>query len=377
MNLPALAIEKKPITYFAAVLILLGGIACYFQLGQLEDPEFTVKTAAIITQYPGASAEEVELEVTDPIETKLQEMVEIKRIYSNSRAGVSIIKVDIKSEYWADRLPQVWDILRKKIKDMQHTLPPGAGEPSIGDDFGFVYGFMLAMTGDGYSYAELEQYAKELRKELNTVPGAQPPRLAQTPQQTRTPARPRLSARAGRRDLQGRLVPHPGRLFRDGLAERRVGPRRQRREPGEGRAHPPVPDPAEGDLSGRLGRPRPEESQHRSDQTRQLRRLPRARLPRRQRDVVRGGGVCQPALAEGGPEALLRARGLHRTARRGHGLHPQSAPPRPPTTSARGTACPARPSGNTPRGQGPRRPSTRVRSPSWRRPRTASSIPTS
>ena len=91
MNLPALAIEKKPITYFAAVLILLGGIACYFQLGQLEDPEFTVKTAAIITRYPGASAEEVELEVTDPIETKLQEMVEVKRIYSNSRAGISII----------------------------------------------------------------------------------------------------------------------------------------------------------------------------------------------------------------------------------------------------------------------------------------------
>lgn len=171
MNLPALAIEKKPITYFAAVLVLLGGIACYFQLGQLEDPEFTVKTAAIITRYPGASAEEVELEVTDPIETKLQEMVEVKRIYSNSRAGLSIIKVDIKNDYWSDRLPQVWDILRKKIKDMQHTLPPGAGEPDIGDDYGFVYGFLLAMTGDGYSYAELEQYAKELRKELNTVPG--------------------------------------------------------------------------------------------------------------------------------------------------------------------------------------------------------------
>ena len=171
MNLPALAIEKKAITYFAAVLILLGGIACYFQLGQLEDPEFTVKTAAIITLYPGASAEEVELEVTDPIETKLQEMVEVNRIYSNSRAGVSIIKVDIKNEYWSDRLPQVWDNLRKKIKDMQQTLPPGAGEPFIGDDFGFVYGFMLAMTGDGYSYAELEKYAKELRKELSTVPG--------------------------------------------------------------------------------------------------------------------------------------------------------------------------------------------------------------
>ena len=171
MNLPALAIEKKPITYFTALLILLGGITCYFQLGQLEDPEFTVKTASIVTEYPGASAEEVELEVTDLIETKLQEMVEIKRIYSNSRAGRSIIKVDIQSEYWADRLPQVWDVMRKKIKDIQPTLPPGAGEPVIGDDFGFVYGFMLSVSGDGYSYAELEAAAKELRKELSVVKG--------------------------------------------------------------------------------------------------------------------------------------------------------------------------------------------------------------
>jgi len=171
MNLTALAIEKRPITYFTTILILLGGIACYFQLGQLEDPEFTVKTAAITVEYPGASAEEVELEVTDPIETKLQEMVAIKRIYSNSRAGLAIIKVDIQNEYWADSLPQVWDDMRKKIKDMQPTLPPGAKEPVIGDDFGFVYGFMLAVTGDGYSYAELEKAAKELRKELNVVKG--------------------------------------------------------------------------------------------------------------------------------------------------------------------------------------------------------------
>jgi len=171
MNLPALAIEKKPITYFTALLILLGGIACYLQLGQLEDPEFTVKTAAITVEYPGASAEEVELEVTDLIETKLQEMVEIKRIYSNSRAGLAIIKVDIQSDYWADRLPQVWDVLRKKIKDIQPALPPGAKEPVIGDDFGFVYGFMMAVTGDGYSYAELEKAAKELRKELSVVKG--------------------------------------------------------------------------------------------------------------------------------------------------------------------------------------------------------------
>jgi len=171
MNLPALAIEKKPITYFAIFLLVAGGIFSYFQLGQLEDPEFTVKTAAIITTYPGASAEQVELEVTDRIETKLQEMQEVKNIYSNSRAGLSIIKVDIKNEYWSDRLPQVWDILRKKIRDMEGTLPPGAGKPQINDDFGFVFGFLLAVTGDGYTYAQLEEYVKNIRKELSLVEG--------------------------------------------------------------------------------------------------------------------------------------------------------------------------------------------------------------
>ena len=99
MSLATVAIEKQRITYFFVLLLLLAGIASYFQLGQLEDPEFTVKTAAIITSYPGASAEQVELEVTDLLETKLQEMTEVKSIYSNSRAGLSIIKVDIKNEY--------------------------------------------------------------------------------------------------------------------------------------------------------------------------------------------------------------------------------------------------------------------------------------
>jgi multidrug efflux pump subunit AcrB len=171
MNLPALAIEKKPITYFAIFLLVAGGIFSYFQLGQLEDPEFTVKAAAIITTYPGASAEQVELEVTDRIETKLQEMQEVKNIYSNSRAGLSIVKVDIKNEYWSDRLPQVWDIMRKKIRDMEGTLPPGAGKPQINDDFGFVFGFLLAVTGDGYTYAQLEEYVKNIRKELSLVEG--------------------------------------------------------------------------------------------------------------------------------------------------------------------------------------------------------------
>jgi len=171
MNLAALSIEKRAITYFAIFLILAGGIFCYFKLGQLEDPEFSVKTAVITTTYQGASAEQVELEITDRIETKLQEMVELKNVYSNSRPGLSIIKVDIKSNYWSDRLPQVWDVLRKKVRDIEPTLPPGAGKPKVGDDFGYVFGFLLAVSSDGYSYAELERYVKDMRKELSVVPG--------------------------------------------------------------------------------------------------------------------------------------------------------------------------------------------------------------
>ncbi|MCC9608279.1 efflux RND transporter permease subunit [Blastopirellula sp. JC732] len=171
MNLAALAIRQRAVTYFGVFLVIAGGIFCYFQLGQLEDPEFSVKTAVITTTYPGATAQQVELEVTDRIETKLQEMSEVKNVYSNSRPGLSIIKVDIKSSYWSDRLPQVWDVLRKKVADVEPTLPSGAGKPKVGDDFGYVFGFLLAVSSDGFSYAELEKYVKDMRKELSVVKG--------------------------------------------------------------------------------------------------------------------------------------------------------------------------------------------------------------
>ena len=171
MSLVEQAIEKRAVTWFATFLLVVVGIASYFQLGQLEDPEFTVKTGAIITSYPGASAAQVELEVTDLIETKLQEMAEVKHIYSSSRPGLSIIKVDIKNEYWSDRLPQVWDVLRKKVSDIEGQLPSGAGKPQVNDDFGYVFGFLLAVTGDGFNSRELERQIKDIRKELTLVPG--------------------------------------------------------------------------------------------------------------------------------------------------------------------------------------------------------------
>ena len=170
MNLSKAALDYKPITYFAIFLLLVVGILAYFNLGQLEDPEFSVKTAAITVNYPGATAEQVELEIIDLIETQIQEMTQLKHIYSMARPGQALIKVDLKSHYRAHELPQIWDVLRKKISDVEHRLPPGASKPVVGDDFGFVFGFLLGVTADGYSYAQLHEYVKALRKELKVIP---------------------------------------------------------------------------------------------------------------------------------------------------------------------------------------------------------------
>jgi multidrug efflux pump subunit AcrB len=171
VKLTEFALEKRAVSYFLTALLLVGGVVSFLQLGQLEDPDFTVKTAMVITRYPGASPLEVELEVTDRIEKAIQEMPALDEMYSESRAGLSLITVDIKQEYWADRLPLVWNELRNKVGDVEPMLPPGAETPQVMDDFSFVYGFVLAVTGDGYSEAELDDYVDALRKDLSVVPG--------------------------------------------------------------------------------------------------------------------------------------------------------------------------------------------------------------
>ena len=171
MSLAQVAVEKRAVTYFAAGLLMLAGIAGFFALGQLEDPFFSIKTAVITTTYPGASPQEVELEITDKIEVAVQELAQIDFIESWSMAGLSTVKVEVKAEFWSDRLPQVWDEMRRKIRDVEGTFPPGVGRPDVGDDFGDVFGHLLAVTGDGFNYAELEEYVKEIRKQLRVVEG--------------------------------------------------------------------------------------------------------------------------------------------------------------------------------------------------------------
>ncbi len=170
MSLTGTAIEKRKVTYFVIFLLIVAGIGAFFSLGQLEDPEFTVKTAVITTTYPGASPLEVEQEVTDRIELAIQEMPQIDYVESSSKAGLSQISVELKAQYWSDQLPQVWDELRRKIRNIEGSLPPGAGRPDVSDDFGDVYGFQLTLVGDGFSNSEMETYAKEIKKELSLVP---------------------------------------------------------------------------------------------------------------------------------------------------------------------------------------------------------------
>ncbi|MCZ6846405.1 MAG: efflux RND transporter permease subunit, partial [Alphaproteobacteria bacterium] len=171
MSLAAIAIDKKAVTYFVAFLLLLGGISSFFNLGQLEDPEFTIKTAVVATSYPGASPREVELEVTDRLELAIQNMKQIDFIKSFSRAGYSQIWVNLKPSFRSPQVPQIWDELRRKVGDVAGQLPPGVSQPLVIDDFGDVFGLLLAVTGDGFSHAELESYVNAIKKEVSLVPG--------------------------------------------------------------------------------------------------------------------------------------------------------------------------------------------------------------
>ncbi len=166
MNPAEFALRKRTIMVMLTLVLMGAGMLSYQKLGRLEDPGFTIKTALVVTQYPGASPTEVENEVTDVIEEAIQSMGEIKEIYSSSEEGISYVYVDMQDKFSGDQLPQLWDQLRKKVAGAAMHLPPGAGTPIVNDDFGDVYGVYFAITGNGRNYAELKDYADELKKEL-------------------------------------------------------------------------------------------------------------------------------------------------------------------------------------------------------------------
>tara|TARA_B110000211_G_C14085001_1_gene556284 strand:- start:737 stop:2278 length:1542 start_codon:yes stop_codon:yes gene_type:complete len=185
MNLAEFSIKNQLLCVIAIILVFVGGINAYTTMPRFEDPEFTIRNALIYTQYPGASPDEVAREVTDPLETALQQLQEVKSISSTSSTGVSEINVEIKYEFSTTKedLQVIWTKLRNKISDAQSTLPPDALTPIVNDDFGDLYGLSYLITGNDYSYAELHNYAKQLQKDLLQVDGVAKVQLAGSQQE--------------------------------------------------------------------------------------------------------------------------------------------------------------------------------------------------
>ena len=173
MDIARYTIAKRTSVWVLIALILLGGYISYLKLGRFEDPEFVIRQAVIATPYSGATAQEVSDEVTDVIEGAVQALQEVKEVKSVSMQGMSEVTVEIKLEFAgsAAELQQVWDKLRRKVTDAQRLLPPGAGPSIVNDDFADVYALFFAVTGEGFSDKQLQDYVDSLRREIVLVPG--------------------------------------------------------------------------------------------------------------------------------------------------------------------------------------------------------------
>ena len=173
MNFAEFTIRNKVLSVIVILLAVVGGWSAYQDMPRFEDPEFTIRVAQIIVQYPGASPLEVAEEVTAPLERAIQQLQEVEEVNSVSSAGVAEIMVRIKYDFSKSRadLQLIWTKLRNKVNDVQGSLPPGVVTPVVYDDFGDVYGIYYFLTGDGYSLAELRRYAKDLQSELLQVDG--------------------------------------------------------------------------------------------------------------------------------------------------------------------------------------------------------------
>ncbi|MEM9445828.1 MAG: efflux RND transporter permease subunit [Verrucomicrobiota bacterium] len=169
MNLAEISIKRSTTTWVLVFMAITGGIFSYNQLSQLEDPEFTIKSAKVTVAYPGASAYEVEEEVTKPLEEALQQLGQLKEVTSVSNRGLAVVTPEIKDKYGKEELPAIWDEMRRKLEDV--TLPPGASEIFVNDDFGDVYGIYFAITGEDYQYNEIWEVVDRLQTQLLLVDG--------------------------------------------------------------------------------------------------------------------------------------------------------------------------------------------------------------
>lgn len=170
VNLSEWALKHQQMVLFLIAMLGLAGVLAYGSLGQKEDPEFTVKAMLVQAYWPGSSAQQMADQVTDKLEKKLQEVPEVDYTSSYAKPGMTQILVNLRDATPAGEVPQVWYQVRKKLGDIEHTMPQGVRGPFFNDEFGDTFGNLYAITGDGFGYAELREYADAARNEFLRVP---------------------------------------------------------------------------------------------------------------------------------------------------------------------------------------------------------------
>ena len=173
LNLAEWAIKHKPVVYFFIFFILLGGLWSYFHLGRSEDPDFTIRQAVVSAAWPGATAEQITEQVTDPLEKKLQDTKGLDYLKSFTHDGKTVIYVNLKDSVKKEDIQTRWHEVRNLVNDEKAALPAGVYGPYVNDRFDDVYGSIYAVTGDGFSYEEKRKFAEMLRRRLAAVEDVQ------------------------------------------------------------------------------------------------------------------------------------------------------------------------------------------------------------
>ncbi|MFN6961892.1 MAG: efflux RND transporter permease subunit, partial [Rhodocyclaceae bacterium] len=169
-NLSEWSIAHRSMVLYLMIVLMIGGALAFLELGRAEDPDFTFKVMVVRTLWPGATAREVETELTERLERKLQETPWLDILKSASRAGESLIFLQLKDTTPKQEVPEAWRQVRKKLDDIRHTLPAGVQGPYPNDEFGDVYVNLYAVSGAGYDYAELRRAAVRIQKALRLLP---------------------------------------------------------------------------------------------------------------------------------------------------------------------------------------------------------------
>src|SRR5262249_874302 len=169
-NLSALALRHSTLTVFFMIALVAAGIFAFFNLGRAEDPPFTIKQMVVSAAWPGATSREVEQQVTEKIETKLQELPYFYNVTSYTKPGETVIYVSLRDDTPPANVPYLWYQVRKKVGDIKNSLPSGVVGPFFNDEYGDTYSLIWAFEADGFSPAEVKQIVKDVRQRLLRVP---------------------------------------------------------------------------------------------------------------------------------------------------------------------------------------------------------------